>query len=70
MKISADDARRWGMVSTIGPLFGVSVVLGWLAGSWLDRRFGTDPAFMVTGLLVGSAAGFIEVFRILKRIQR
>ena len=70
MKITADDARRWGLVSTIGPLFGVSVVLGWLAGSWLDRKLGTEPAFMVAGLLLGSAAGFVELFRILKRIQR
>lgn len=70
MKLSAEDARKWGLASSIGPVLGGSVVLGWLAGDWLDRHLGTQPFGLVAGLLLGSAAGFLEVFNILKRLRR
>ncbi len=38
---------------------------GYLLGDWLDRRFGWSPAMTLLFLLLGSAAGFVEVFRLL-----
>ncbi|HUK88319.1 MAG TPA: AtpZ/AtpI family protein [Terriglobales bacterium] len=37
-------------------------VLGWLLGSWLDRRFHTTW-MEIAGLLLGIAAGFYELVR-------
>ncbi len=70
MKFSAEDARKWGLAGSIGPVLAAGIVFGWLAGDWLDRRLGTQPACMVAGLLLGSAAGFLEVANILKRLRR
>jgi ATP synthase protein I len=41
-------------------------VLGWLFGSWLDRKFGTHWIGVV-GILLGAAGGFIQIFRTASR---
>jgi uncharacterized membrane protein YeaQ/YmgE (transglycosylase-associated protein family) len=37
-------------------------VLGWLAGSWLDRHF-HQGWIGVTGILLGAVGGFIQIYR-------
>ncbi len=39
---------------------------GYWIGDWLDGRLGTAPALTLVFLLLGSAAGFWEVFRLLR----
>lgn len=39
--------------------------MGWMLDSWLDTR----PAFLLTGLAFGIAAGFFGVFRAARRMQ-
>ena len=47
------------------------VLLGVFGGAWLDRRFGTTPWLVVTGSLLGIAAGFLNFFRsVLPRSRR
>jgi F0F1-type ATP synthase assembly protein I len=45
-------------------------VVGWLVGSWLDRRYHQEWIGIV-GILLGAAGGFIQIFttasRYLKR---
>ena len=45
-------------------------VIGWLIGAWLDRHFHQNW-MGITGILMGAAAGFIQIFvtasRFLKR---
>ena len=37
-------------------------LIGWLAGTWLDKHL--HQAWMaVTGLLLGAVAGFVQIFR-------
>ena len=47
-------------------------LVGWLLGSWLDRRFHQEWIGIV-GILLGAAGGFIQIFttasRYLKRDQ-
>lgn len=40
---------------------------GAIGGQWLDNRLGTDPWFMIAGVIVGTASGFALLFRILAR---
>ncbi len=63
MKIPLRDA---GAIS-IGIELVVSVIIGLVAGSWLDRRFGTAPWLTLLGIVVGSAAGFRSLLRYTKR---
>ena len=50
--------------SYLGLFFGIAVVLGWLGGHWLDRRWHTDPWLGIVGLVFGVAAGFRELYRV------
>jgi F0F1-type ATP synthase assembly protein I len=34
-----------------------SILIGIFAGRWLDHKWGTEPIFLIIGLLIGLAAG-------------
>lgn len=57
-------------VSTVGVEFGVGAVLGYLGGGWLDRRWGTGPYLTLVGLLLGVAAAFASLVRLVREVQR
>jgi ATP synthase protein I len=63
LKIPLRDA---GAIS-IGIELVVSVVLGLVAGGWLDRRFGIAPWMTLVGIALGSAAGFRSLLRYTRR---
>lgn len=52
---------------SIGPLLGLSILLGYFGGQWLDHRLGTS-FFMPAGALLGMVAGITESIRILLRL--
>jgi ATP synthase protein I len=41
-------------------------VIGWLGGSWLDHHF-HQSWIAVVGILLGAAAGFVQIFRTASR---
>jgi ATP synthase protein I len=49
---------------------GVAAFLGYGAGWWLDRRFGTKPYLTLVMLLFGIAAGFRSLIRIAKEMSK
>jgi ATP synthase protein I len=59
--------RRWirqlGTLSGVGLTLVISTVLGFWGGYALDRWLGTAPWLMLVGLLLGIAAGFVNLFR-------
>ncbi len=70
----ADEDKKTGLSGGLGDLvkaesmIQVALVLpiacgiGWLVGSQLDKHFGTSW-MMIVGILLGAAAGFIQMFR-------
>ena len=50
-----------------GLLFGGAIVVSALAGSWLDRRFGSGPWLLLLTVLVGSTLGFWGMYRTMNR---
>jgi ATP synthase protein I len=52
---------------TVGTTLVACIVVGYLLGSALDRRFGTSPWLVVVGVLLGTAAGFVGLFRMVSR---
>lgn len=62
--------RRAGSASTAGIVLVVCIAIGYFLGAWLDRTFGTDPWLMLVFTLLGVAAGFIEMFRIVLRVSK
>jgi hypothetical protein len=51
----------------LGLQLAVTLVLGVLAGQWLDRKAGTDGVFAIVGALVGFAATLYSLIRQLGR---
>jgi ATP synthase protein I len=41
-------------------------VIGWLAGSWMDRHF-HQGWIAIVGILLGAVAGFMQIFRTASR---
>ncbi len=55
-----------GIYGAIGLQLAISVVVGVMAGRWLDERWGTTPWLTIVGMLLGSTAGFWNLIRLLK----
>jgi ATP synthase protein I len=60
----------FGALAGIGLAWACAIVLGYFLGLWLDRRLGSVPWLMLAGLVAGSAAGFVQFFRLLRRFDR
>lgn len=43
-----------------------SVLIGIFSGRWLDRLLGTEPLFLIIGLLLGLAAGVYAMLRLVQ----
>src|SRR5262249_61177666 len=57
-------------LSSIGFALVIATVIGLVGGYWLDRWLGTAPWLMLIGLGFGIAAGFVNLFRSVKRAER
>jgi F0F1-type ATP synthase assembly protein I len=56
------------LFTEIGFILLVSTLVGALAGHWLDLQLGlTVPIFLLTGLLLGMAAGARVIWRLINR---
>jgi ATP synthase protein I len=53
-------------LSTVGITLALCVAIGTGGGVWLDRHFETEPLLTVIGFLLGTAAGFVELFRAIR----
>lgn len=56
--------------AAVGTVMGASVVAGLLVGMGLDRWLGTTPWLSVAGIVLGSVAGFRELYRALRAWER
>jgi hypothetical protein len=56
--------------SYLGLFFGCAITIGFAGGNWLDRRFHTAPWLMLLGVLLGIAASFKELLRMVASYQK
>lgn len=56
--------------SYVGIHFGVATAMGFFIGRWLDKMWGTEPWLAVGLALLGTASGFMELGRLVKRAKR
>ncbi|MGQ9731063.1 MAG: AtpZ/AtpI family protein [Candidatus Zipacnadales bacterium] len=58
--------RSWSRgleATTLGFTLVLATVLGYAGGAWLDRHLQTEPVLGAVGLMLGAAAGFVQLFR-------
>ena len=59
---------RWGAALRligVGFFIGGSILLGVMAGRWLDSRLNTEPILVIVGLILGITVAFYGVYRML-----
>lgn len=61
------DAVRLARLSSIGLTLVIATLIGLFGGMYLDKVFKTHSIFTIVFLLLGIAAGFINVFRTIRR---
>ncbi|MCY2961790.1 MAG: AtpZ/AtpI family protein [Planctomycetota bacterium] len=52
-----------GRYAGLGLQFALTMAVLGALGWWLDRRFGTLPWLLVTGVLVGALGGFVRIVK-------
>jgi ATP synthase protein I len=65
---TASALRAAAMLTGIPFLLGACVAAGVFGGRWLDQKLGTDPWLTVVCALLGTAAGFREMFRLVAQL--
>ena len=61
-----EPGSKWGShlrLSTVGLTLAIAVAIGAVGGLYLDDYLGTQPWLTILGVLLGSAAGFRQLFR-------
>ena len=69
-KEQARLARQIGLLTAIPFILLAGPVFGYLVGSWLDRKLGTEPILLIVLLLVGLAASGRETYELIQRASR
>jgi F0F1-type ATP synthase assembly protein I len=62
--------RRAGLLTTVPVLLAVSPIIGFYIGRLLDRWLGTEPALSIVFLVLGFAAGGVQVAKLVKLANR
>jgi F0F1-type ATP synthase assembly protein I len=62
--------KALGELSSVGLTLVVATVIGLVAGYYADSWLGTAPWLLLLGLGLGIAAGFVNLFRSVKRAER
>ncbi len=52
----------------LGLRFAAAATLFGLLGHWVDGKLHTTPAFLIIGVMLGGAAGFINIYRTVMRL--
>ena len=61
--------RQIALLTAIPALLVVGPILGWWAGSYLDRKWSTAPWLMIVGIVLGFVASGRETWKLIKLAQ-
>ena len=61
--------RTLGVLSTAGMAMAFSIGIGVLAGHYLDKKFNTEPWFLIIFLIFGIIAAFRNLYYMYKKAK-
>ena len=67
---SSSTFRALGLTGGIGAVMAACILGGYFIGRYLDAKFGTAPWLLITSLLITMVAGFLEVYKIVKKVMK
>lgn len=62
--------QEFGPYLTLGMQLAGAVLLFFFIGYFIDKRYGTEPTFMIIGLALGTAGGFIKFFKSISALHK
>ncbi len=62
-----DLIRQVGLLTAVPFVLAVAPLLGFFFGSYLDRKLGTGPVFMIVFIVLGFVAGARQVYRLVRQ---
>jgi ATP synthase protein I len=62
--------RQFGVLGSVGLHLVLGTFAGLTIGYFLDRAFDSNPWFTLIFLILGVAAGFTNLFRVMRRHQK
>jgi len=64
--VEEDGGRKRPVIGpymNLGMQLAIAVIIGTALGYWLDNKLGSSPLFLLLGVLMGSTAGFMNIYR-------
>jgi ATP synthase protein I len=71
--IDPDVKKMWRIAGTTGAVgieIAVAIIIGYLGGKFLDRKFGTTPWISYAGLVAGMGAAVKALLRVIRTYKR
>jgi ATP synthase protein I len=65
-----EPATSGAAVAGLGLQFVIAILLFLFIGQWADKRLGTEPWLLITGVFLGAAASFYSIYRRLMADQK
>lgn len=66
MKKNRHPFKAMALASLIVSQLAGSILVGIFAGRWADHQWGTEPIFLIVGLLLGVASGTYSTIRTIR----
>lgn len=63
-------AKYANFALSFGVTMAISLFFGYYAGNQLDKKLGTEPWFLVLGILIGTALAFYSLFKEIQVLER
>ncbi len=61
---------KLGTYAGVGLQFALAIILFLFVGQWADKKLGSSPVFLLTGVFVGGGAAFYSMYRRLSAAQQ
>lgn len=68
-KNNRNPMKAMALTSQIASVLVGSILIGIFAGRWLDQKWGTEPIFLIVGLLIGITAGTYSMIVIIRKLN-
>ncbi len=68
-KGAGEAYKALGVTGGFGFMMGGSIFVGYLIGSYLDKKFDTSPWLLILFIVMGVVAGFMEFYKTIKKIS-
>ncbi len=64
-----NDLRQYSLLAVVPTILIAGPGVGFFVGQWLDKKFDTNPLFLIIGIILGFGAAGLEIAKLVKRAE-